>query len=245
MRKVFFTLILNLFMINICLADTTLTRYEEECLSIIDKPIVKLKSSYGRLRYNFEKSNNFLQKETEKKFKEYGIELMQDFKPLGLTKIKESLEVNMEVEKVGVSHGYQCLYPKSIDVFLGYYLPVIYVSKELKKGTCLYDVTLRHEQTHMQIYIEALDYFLPELKEFSKTLIDKKGVKIIESDSDAELHAKILNDDYVSYIEEYVDKWRKTVEKEQLKLDSIENYIIESKICEDIDLIEEDSSDDF
>ncbi|MBQ8750495.1 MAG: hypothetical protein IJZ30_02525 [Alphaproteobacteria bacterium] len=234
MRKVFFTLILNLFLINNCWADVDLARYEEECLSIIEKPVVKLRSSYGRLRYNFEKNNDFLYAETAKKFNEYGIDMFKEFKPMGLTKIKDALEVNMDVAKISVSHGYQCIYPETINIFLGYYLPTIYVSNELKKGTCLYDLTLRHEQTHMQIYIEALDYFLPKLKEMSKTLLDKKGVRIIDADSDAELQAKMLNNDYILLIEDYVNKWRKEVEKEQLKLDSIENYIIESKICEDI-----------
>ena len=75
---------------------------------------------------------------------------------------------------------------------------------------------------------------LPKLNEMSKTLLDKKGVKIIDADSDAELQAKMLNNDYVLFIEEFVNKWRKEVEKEQLKLDSVENYIIESKICAEI-----------
>ena len=44
----------------------------------------------------------------------------------------------------------------------------------------------------------------------------------------------MLNNDYILFIEEFVNKWRKEVEKEQLKLDSIENYIIESKICAEI-----------
>ena len=235
MKKVFFALILNLFVVNVCLANDNLKRYEEECLSIIDKPVIELKSSYGKLRYNFEKDSEYLRKETAKKFEEYGINMVEEFEPKGLTKIKDALEVNMNIAKIGVSHGYQCLYPETIDIFLGYYLPAIYVANDVKKGTCLYDVTLRHEQTHMQIYIEALDYFLPKLKEFSKTLIDKKGVKIIDSDSDAELQAKMLNNDYVLFIEEFVNKWRKEVAEEQLKLDSIENYIIESKICSEYD----------
>lgn len=234
MRKVFFTLIFNLFLINNCWADAKLARYEEECLSIINKPIINLKSSYGRLRYDFGKSNDFLYIETAKKFNEYGIEMFKEFKPMGLTKIKDALEVDMEIAKISVSHGYQCIYPEKINIFLGYYLPTIYISNELKKETCLYDLTLRHEQTHMQIYIEALDYFLPKLNEMSKTLLDKKGVKIIDADSDAELQAKMLNNDYVLFIEEFVNKWRKEVEKEQLKLDSVENYIIESKICAEI-----------
>ena len=87
-----------------------------------------------------------------------------------------------------------------------------------------------------------MDLISSIMGQISDLLQDNDRVSFVMDDEELtdELTAR-----YGQVIEEYVDKWRKTVEKEQLKLDSIENYIIESKICEDIDLIEEDSSDDF
>lgn len=88
----------------------------------------------------------------------------QDLVPVGLTKVRDGFDFNMTVGHIEISHGYSCLYPQEINAHLGYYVPTIYILKDLQKGTCLYEVALRHEKTHMQIYIEALDYFLPEFK---------------------------------------------------------------------------------
>ncbi|MBR5598974.1 MAG: hypothetical protein IKW39_02930 [Alphaproteobacteria bacterium] len=240
MKKVFFTLIFLLGFVNLVNADENIKRYEEECLSLIEKPSVSVSSSYGKLRYNYSKDSSFLRKETEKKFAERGLEYPKEFEPMGLTQIQEGFEVKMNVGTVSVSHGKQCLYPENIDIFWGYYLPVIYIAKELAEGTCLYDLTLRHEKVHMRIYIEGLDYYLPKLKVVADSLFDKKGVKIIDKNQDLESSAKEFNEGYVRYVENIVKEWHKEIEAEQMELDSINNYILEAKICAGIDNFSED-----
>jgi hypothetical protein len=233
MKKVFFALIFGLLANDCAFAQDNLKQYEEECLAIIEKPKIRLMSSYGKLRYNYEKDSAFLRKETEKMYKEQGLELPEEFEPMGLTRIRDGFEVKMEVGTVGVSHGYQCIYPESIDVFVGYYFPVVYIAKELAKESCMYDLTLRHEQVHLRIFVEALDYFLPKFKKIVNGARDKLGVKIVERNMDAKLAAEEYNDMYIKYFENIVNKWRKAVSAEQMKLDSVENYILEAKICEE------------
>ena len=235
MKKVFFALIFCFSLINIANAQDELQRYKDECLSFIEKPKVKVSSSYGKLRYNFEKDSDFLRRETEKKFIKNGLEYPSEFSPMGLTQIHDNFELKMNVGSIGVSHGKQCLYPQNIEVFWGYYLPVIYIAKDLAKDTCLYDLTMRHEKVHVKIYIEALDYYLPKLKEISDKLFDKIGVMIVDKGRNLEFVAKQYNDEYVKSVEKIVDEWRKEIELEQMELDSIKNYILESKICAEID----------
>lgn len=235
MIKVFFALIFVLSLVNFAYANDDLKRYEEECLSIIDKPKVKVSSSYGKLRYNFDKDSEFLKKETERKFVEQGVEYPKGFEPMGLTQVRDGFSVKMNVATIGVSHNKVCLYPENIDVFWGYYLPVIYVANELAEGTCLYDLTLRHEKVHFRIYIDALDYYLPKLKKITESLFDKKGVMIIDKDKNLEFAAQEYNEKYVRYVENLVNKWRGEIEKEQMELDSIKNYILETRICAEVD----------
>ena len=234
MKKVFFALIFNIFIVNFAFALNDDDRYVRECRSLISKPNVEIKSSYGKLRYVFDKDSKFLEEETAKKYSEQGLTFSEKFTPIGLTKVAEGVDVDIEVGVISVSKGNYCVYPKNIDAFLGYYLPTIYILNKLEKGSCMYDVALRHEKTHMQIYIEALDYFLPIFKKYVNGLYDSDGILIISNKKEAKNAAKMLSDKYMEKIKSRINSWRRDVEIEQMKLDSNENYILENRICVDV-----------
>lgn len=216
-------------------ADDNMQKYVQECLSVIDAPVVEVTSAYGKLRYNYTKGEEFLKRETAQKYKENGLDIPQDFVPIGLTKVRDGFSFNLTVGQIEISRGYECVYPEKIEAHLGFYVPTIYISKDLQEGSCLYDVALKHEKTHMQIYIEALDYFLPEFKRASEDLFNSVGVKIVAPGQQSDVVAKELNVEYLQKLQTKVENWRTEVESEQLKLDSVENYIIENKLCEKFD----------
>ena len=253
MKKVFFTLILLMIFANNTFANNDVSKYVEDCLAVISKPDIKITSSYGKLKYNFDKNEDFLRRETERKYVEQGQRMPDDHKPIGLTKVRQVLDFNMEVGVIGVSDAKYCVYPKKIDAHLGYSVPTIYILKGLEKGSCVYDVALRHEKTHMEIYIHALDYYLPTFKKsvYEHDLLQKYAdrwgsgncgcsntasySKRTNDTKEAESMAEKLNEDYLSEIKSSVNLWRKQVEEEQMKMDSIENYTLESRICSELD----------
>ena len=234
MKKVFFTLILSCLLANNAKAVSELARYEKECLSIINAPKVEMTSTYGKLHHNFDKDEDFLRKETAKRFQEMGETFSENFAPVGLTKVRDAFDFSLVVGQIDVSNGYTCLYPETIKVHLGYYTPTIYLLNNLKKGSCLYNLALRHENTHMQLYIEALDYFLPQLKMTVDELFDNVGVKIVKRGKNSERDARELNEAYLAVVQAKVNAWRKDVEKEQMKLDTPEHYMIENRLCQEI-----------
>ena len=235
MKKVFFALIFMSAWVNNAhsVAADDLQRYVEECLSVIDKPQVEVTSSYGKLRYNYTKGKEYLRRETIKQYEENGREVPDDFIPIGLTKVRDGFNFNMSVGQIEISHGYECVYPE--ETHLGYYTPTIYILKDLEKDSCLYEVALKHEKTHMQIYIEALDYFLPEFKKTADGLFETVGVKVVAPGQRADIVAKELNVAYLQTLQQKVERWRQEVEDEQIKLDSAEQYILENKLCEKFD----------
>ncbi len=237
MKKVFFALIftVSLAKVGYAIDDGLMKHYVEECLSVIDKPVVDVTSAYGKLRYNYTRGKDFLKRETEEKYNANGLDMPEDFIPIGLTKVRDSFSFDLTVGQIEISHGYECIYPEKIEAHLGYYVPTIYISKDLEKDSCLYDVAVRHEKTHMQIYLEALDYFLPEFKKTAEGLFENVGVKIVAPGQQADVVAKELNVEYLQKLQQKVETWRKEVEFEQMKLDSVENYIIENKLCEKFD----------
>ena len=238
MRKVFFALIFSVFFADLGCAANSLEYYKKECLEIIDKPKVSVKYSLGRLRYDFKKTRKYIEQEKKKNLIYQNIEQVEGMEIDGLTSIRNNFEVNLEAKQIGVSDGYQCVYPESIDVYLGYFAPVIYIANDLPEDSCRYKLALRHEKTHMQIYVEALLYILPKLKSETNLSIEKIGVKVVGRNDDVSVAAKKLHEEYVGYLKAFVDKWQKEMYAEQLKLDSYENYMIESRICKEIDELE-------
>lgn len=236
MKKVFFTLILCYNISFPTFAAENLQKYEKECLSIVKAPKVQVTSTYGKLKYNYQKDGAYLRRETSKKYKQQNVSMPAEFIPIGLTKVRDGFDFNMTVSQINLSNGYTCLYPEEIKTHLGYYNPTIYIINNLKKDSCLYKLALRHEKTHMQIYIEALDYFLPKFKTIANNLFKTQGVKIIhKSNTNATEEAAKLNNKYLNALKQEINSWRKEVEMEQLKLDSVENYTIENRLCQELD----------
>lgn len=238
MRKVFFALIFGLLFADLACANSELDHYKEECIGIIEKPKVSVKYSFGRLRYDFKKNRNFIEQEKKKNAIYENVEELENVEIDGLTSIRNTFEVNVEAKQIGVSDGYQCVYPEAIDVYLGYFAPIIYIANDLPKDSCRYNLALRHEKTHMQLYIESLIYILPQLKQKAIRSVEDIGVKIVKGDSNIENVAKVLYEEYVKYLKDFVESWQKDMFSEQLKLDSYENYMIESRICKEIDNLE-------
>ena len=239
MKKVFFALILNLFIWSGATRADDLSAYQKECLDFISRPKVEVYGSYGNLRYNYDKDSAYLTQEQEKKVKAYSAEETNvEMKVLGLTKMQDTVDFKSEFTQLALNKGYICLYPENIQISIDYYLPTIYIANELQKGTCLYDITLRHERTHAQIYIEALDYFLPRLKKYADALFDNIGVKIITKGESVDNAMSDLSKSYHDAVQKRIDAWYKAVEKEQLKMDTIEQYKLESRICQEIEAAE-------
>lgn len=212
----------------------SLSKYQEECLAFISRPKVELFSSYGKLRYRFDKDEEFLKKETKKKFAEQNEDFDDSISPIGLTKVRDVFDFNFTVGTLNLSQGYKCIYPDTISARLEYSMPTIYILNSLDKDSCYYNLALRHEKTHMQIYIEALDYFLPKLKQSMDKLFERIGFLVISKDESEEEAAKRLNESYLAVIQAEVSAWQKETAVEQLKLDTPEHYIIENSICDNI-----------
>lgn len=239
MKKVFFALILSFFMLNCRANADDLSKYYKECLDFISRPKVEVYGSYGTLRYNYEKDSAYLTEEQDKKVKQYSSEQMpMELKVLGLTKMQDIVDFKAEFSQLMLSQGYNCLYPENIQISIDYYLPTIYIASELEKGTCLYDITLRHERTHAQIYIESLDYFLPRLKKYADALFDNIGVKVIAKGEAVDKAMADLSKSYHDTVQKRIDAWYRAVEKEQLKMDTLEQYKLESQICREIEAAE-------
>lgn len=189
-------------------------------------PKINFTTSYGRLTYNFEHNTQSITKMAEgSPFVEKGMYLA------GLAPIKINTEYSMRYKGVPLGKNDYCVFPEEINVFVGFHNPEIYVSKDYPKGSCEYNLILRHEQAHQQINKTTLDYFIPYFKKSAlKIAADIGAVKVKNTASMKKVSNK-MQDEFTSRFNKIVDLFRRELAIEQGKLDNSINYAAENKIC--------------
>ena len=130
-------------------------------------------------------------------------------------------------------NGRICVIPASVDVFIGYRNPVIYISNDIDEGTCTYEVVLRHERQHQQINVSVLDYYLPTLKKGLKEQLAVLQTRGANADEDTDVITDDMNADYANAIRPLINRFQITLQNEQQRLDNRQNYQYESGLCSD------------
>ena len=197
-----------------------------DCSQIKSIPSVEFSTSYGKLRYD--KSKNNL--EITNIAKQYGIKEKGLF-AAGLATINVNFEVS--VNTLGKIYGPKniCVVPTNINIYIGFSDPVIYLSKNLRPGSCKYNVVLRHEQTHQQINKNALEYFLPLFQEAIYKIIPTVSPINVEDSNAIDQATTQLTQIYNQKITPLIEVFKAELLSEQGKLDNLDNYQHEEEIC--------------
>ena len=143
MKKLFFILT---FCIFLGLGNFVSVAAETDvCATLKAEPEIEFTTSYGKLKYDFG-------------YNEQGLFAS------GLAVVGVNWEVSLNTISRVVNDTDICVVPTSLNVFIGYQDPTIFISNQLLPGSCEYNVVVRHEQTHHQINTAALEYFIPSLR---------------------------------------------------------------------------------
>lgn len=220
MKKIFLTSIFCIFTAANAIAESN------PCENIKISPRLDFTTSYGKLRYDYRRNTQELNAMGQK----HGlIEKGMYAAGLSMASIDWELQVNTISRAVGDDDI--CVVPASLDVFIGFQDPITYISKDLKVGSCQYNLVVRHEQQHQQINIVALEYFIPKIKEQIKTQLSFVKPRVISSMDDAEEITNQMSDEYSAIIEPLVARFKASLLKEQQLLDTRQNYKFENSLC--------------
>lgn len=222
MKKLFFILThltLQMLFINPVSADG--------CRNVKSIPAVEFSTSYGRLSYDFSKNNH----QVTELAKKYGI-VEQGLFASGLATVNVSWEISLNtVAKVYGDYDV-CVVPTSVQVFIGFTEPTIYISRDVPKNTCEYNVVLRHEQTHQQINKAALDYFIPLFQEAILKIIAKVKPVPVAHITEIDTATNQLTQTYNKKISPLIEVFKDELLIEQGKLDNLQNYQHEQDLCQ-------------
>ena len=90
---------------------------------------------------------------------------------------------------------------------------------------------MRHEKTHQQINIKTLEYYLPILKAAITNIIKKQNNIPITDINQLDQATIQITEKYTKDIKPLIDYIKKEISQQQQRLDNMENYKFESKLC--------------
>ena len=198
------------------------------CAELTPNPRLSFYTSYGKLEYDFSQD----QMGITKVGMNYGV-VEKGIFANGLATGTVKWEVDVSSEGREGRNGEICAYPVEIKFYLGFAEPKIYVSRDLRKGSCMYDLVLRHEQTHQQINVKALEYFIPLFEQALNKISKEIPAEPVGAMNRAALSrgSEKIAEAYSKRIEPLINVFKKELEIEQGKLDNASNYAFENSIC--------------
>ena len=226
MRRFWVACCMSLFAFTDARADTY-AEMQQQCFAIAmeNPPQVEVKYNYGQLKIN----NELDEKQLQKFHYEMTQEKAENLN--GLTSLQPSILLdglnNMDYRQM--PNGYLCLFPTALKVEIEYD-PVIYIRKDILQGTCRYDLTLRHEYTHVDIAYTAMNMVVRAFRQQLPEIAFGTGVMVM-SPEDAETTLKQMNDKYQAQASQIWDLFRKVLDEQHKKLDVHETYARETAMC--------------
>ncbi|MBR1840752.1 MAG: hypothetical protein IJ778_01305 [Alphaproteobacteria bacterium] len=199
---------------------------EQKCRQIYleNPPEIAVKYNYGDLKYDFSKTRDELAKINKEVL---GVEKNN---LRGLTSLEPNIKIEgLQLRGEGIDDAKFCVYPVKIEVSVAMN-PIIYLDKSLKKGTCEYKVTLRHEYTHIDIGHTALNLLVKALNRQLPEFAATTAVRVMSPDEIAD-KAEKLNQDFQQKVLMLWQIFINTLNQQHELLDTPENYKRETSLC--------------
>ena len=186
---------------------------------------VEINYDYGELEYDTSKSTE----EMAKLFSAHNSGRIPENTVNGLTVQNGYFRLTLDIDNRTIRRGYKCYYPSKITVDTGFKDTTIYIANRLKSGSCRFELTKRHEQTHLALGKAGLDAQIALIRKMLPAIVKKHGAIVSEESKD--VVEQELFDAYNNEINQLRQMMNDATNAEQQKLDTKENYIRETALC--------------
>ena len=227
MKKFIFTIffVLLSFKSSIVLSAEDL---KDICREKMTNPNVTIVVQFGDIKYDHTKSK----KAISRIHLNNGGELKSSKLLNGLSVFERKIGVSVKVTHKKLPSGINCYYPTEVIFLIGTGEdPVIYIAREIEKDSCVYDVTLRHEQTHQQINQSVIEHYLPVIKEHLLNVVKKYPVAATKKNISVEQVSAELTKKYTLDSSSIIEEIKQETLKEQSRLDTMDHYIYDESLC--------------
>lgn len=214
-----------MIMTDACCASYNYIQQKCRQISAQNPPKISIIYNCGNLQYNTDLDQKQL---AELNYKITG-ERKENLN--GLTSLEPTITVDGVVFKhERLDENRVCLYPEELKIKVKFN-PIIYILSSIPKDSCQYNLTLRHEQTHIDIGYTALDLLLKALSNKLPDIAWSTTVRVVNVSADKNVLEEI-NSTYQQQVLTIWDIFKNALDEQHKRLDTQENYIRESKMCQ-------------
>ena len=227
MLKSFWILVTGLlfaFEVSAATRDFAMRKCNEELRQ--NAPEIEVVYNFGDLGFDNTKTADELSEMIEKTYPQ-----IPNHKLNGLTQLMPYVSIESRANRT-VIDNYACYYPQHLRVVIGY-KPTVYIRNDIAPGSCRFNVTLRHEQTHLDIGHLSLVKFAQLVKDIFPQQVNDIGVRIeVYRDDirDAQVSSE-MNNTYITQMNVFFEKFVKEMTEQQMLIDTRESYKAETALC--------------
>ena len=189
-------------------------------------PEIEILYNYGDLKFDNSQSTEELKKLLLQNYPKVSSKRLN-----GLTQFMPYVFIESSANRMIIGDS-ACYYPKHVRVVVGY-KPTVYIRNDIQPGSCRFNVTLRHEQTHLDIAHLSLKRFAQKVKRVFPQMVKDIGFKFVPYKSDVngnETSAKI-NEAYKTQLNTLFNGFVEEMTEQQMRIDTAENYKEETALC--------------
>ncbi|WP_020038262.1 hypothetical protein [Salipiger mucosus] len=147
----------------------------------------------------------------------------------GLTVANLTSEIRGNFRMARMGDGTTCVWPSDLEVSLGYDSITVYIAREFRPNTCRYDVTMEHENTHVDINRRVLNSHAASIRESIFRSVRRRFPRSYTGSTSVVSRAiRTLKDDITPRIQAMV----REREAQHGELDSPESYAYWQSLCD-------------
>jgi len=136
----------------------------------------------------------------------------------------------MNGRRYGRYGGNYCPYFQNIEIEI-YYGTVIFIANDFAKGTCRFDAIMEHEMKHHNTNHDIAGKYAKMLeRDLPKMIEEVEGMGYVHY-TKADARFDFMRQSLADAIEVYGQAMSEEMGRENAKIDTLENYQAESKLC--------------
>jgi hypothetical protein len=138
--------------------------------------------------------------------------------------------VKMHGRRYGRYGGNYCPFFQYIEIEV-YYGTVIFIANEFKKGTCRFESVMEHEMRHHKTNHDIAEKYAKMLeRDLPKMVAEVEGLGYVHY-TKADARFDFMRQSLIDAIQVYSEAMGEEMNRENAKIDTLENYQAESKLC--------------
>lgn len=124
-----------------------------------------------------------------------------------------------------------CVSLKEVHLELGYGALTVYIDKKYKPGSCEYEVIKEHENYHVSVFQQAMNFFKPDVERALRSALSKVKPQVVSSQAMVDQMAQQQFQQVMREVQPMLDHINAKIAEKNYLIDTPESYRDTTALC--------------